>query len=288
MTIRFTKMHGLGNDFIVIDAVSQQVNLQPDMIQQLSRRDTGIGFDQCLLVEASKDSETDFFYRIYNVDGKEVGQCGNGARCLARFIHQYNLSKKETIAVSTSTTKMILKLNKDHSVTVKLEIPKLNPVDIPLKVNKLEEYYQLPLITGVAKVHAINVGNPHAVTIVDNLVGIDLANLGKEISEHALFPEQTNAGFMKIINPSHLQLRVYERGCGETQACGSGAVAAAAVGRLWHKMAEEIMVSLPGGDLRINWPDVKGPIYLTGPATFVYEGVLMTTNFYDFGKNKDS
>jgi diaminopimelate epimerase len=277
MTIRFTKMHGLGNDFMIIDALNQQINLQPNQIRALSRRDTGIGFDQCLLVETSVDPGIDFFYRIFNADGQEVGQCGNGARCLARFVHHYGLSSKKTIEVATCTTKMQLELNDDNSVTVNMGKPKLDPKDIPLKATHPEVFYQLPLNDGSScKIHAISVGNPHAVTIVDNLAAIALDTLGKEISEHLLFPEQANAGFMKIIDANHLHLRVYERGCGETRACGSGAVAAAAVGRLWHKMAEQITVSLPGGELRVDWPDTNGPIYLTGPASFVYEGVLMS------------
>ncbi|MBA2650937.1 MAG: diaminopimelate epimerase [Tatlockia sp.] len=277
MTIRFTKMHGLGNDFMVIDAVNQKINLQPSQIKALSRRDTGIGFDQCLVVETPKDLETDFFYRIFNADGQEVGQCGNGARCLARFVLHYGLSNKEKIAVATCTTKMQLQLNKDNSVTVNMGLPKLNPNDIPLKATDPAELYELPLSEGTkCQIHALNVGNPHAVIVVDNLVDAPLNRMGKQISEHFLFPEQANAGFMQIIDASHIRLRVYERGCGETKACGSGAVAAAAVGRLWHRMERQIEVSLPGGDLRVDWPDTKGPIYLTGPATFVYEGVIMS------------
>ncbi|MBA2657768.1 MAG: diaminopimelate epimerase [Tatlockia sp.] len=276
MTIRFTKMHGLGNDFMVIDAVSQKINLQPEQVQAFSKRSSGIGFDQCLIVEAPRDKDSDFFYRIFNANGQEVGQCGNGARCLARYVQHYKLSTKKTIAVATCTTKMQLQLNDDHSVTVNLGLPKFEPQDIPSKAANIAEFYQLPITNGLAKVHAINVGNPHAVMVVDNLSSIPLASLGKELSEHLFFPEQTNVGFMEIIAANQLRLRVYERGCGETQACGSGAVAAAAIGRLWYKMAERIRVSLTGGDLYIDWPDTQGPIYLTGPATFVYEGVVMS------------
>lgn len=276
MTIRFTKMHGLGNDFMIIDALNQTINLQPDQIQALSRRDTGIGFDQCLLVEASHDPQIDFFYRIYNADGQEVGQCGNGARCLARFIHHYGLSTKTSISVATRTTKMQLELNDDQTVTVNMGAIRLNPDEIPFRAKQAASLYELPLTDGsTCKIHALSVGNPHAVTLVDHLATTAVQHLGKEISEHYLFPEQTNAGFMEIIDANHLKLRVYERGCGETSACGSGAVAAAAAGRLWHHMKEQIFVSLPGGELRVDWPDRQGPIYLTGPASFVYEGVLI-------------
>jgi diaminopimelate epimerase len=276
MAIHFTKMHGLGNDFMVIDALHQQLNWQPQQIRALARRDTGVGFDQCLLVEKSKKEEVDFYYRIFNADGQEVGQCSNGARCLARFIQHYGLSNKKVISVSTYTTTMQLQLNDDESVTVNLGQPKLNPADIPLLANHLAVLYELPLQDGSScKVHAINVGNPHAVTVVNNLAIAPVATLGKQISEHPLFPEQANAGFMQLIDENHVHLRVFERGCGETKACGSGAVAAAAIGRLCHHLAEQIYISLPGGELSVYWPDTKGPIYLTGPATFVYEGVLL-------------
>lgn len=273
MTIRFTKMHGLGNDFMIIDALNQQINLKSEQIKALSRRDTGIGFDQCLIVEASQNPMIDFFYRIFNADGQEVGQCGNGARCLARFIQHYGLTNKKTINVATCTTSMQLQLNEDQTVTVSMGIPRLNPNEIPLKAETQADYYELPGLK--SKVHALSVGNPHAVTVVANLDKTTVSELGKQIAEHPFFPEQANAGFMQIIDPSHLNLRVYERGCGETRACGSGAVAAGAAGRLWHNMAEQIEVSLPGGKLRIDWPDLEGPIYLTGPASFVYEGVLI-------------
>jgi diaminopimelate epimerase len=276
MTIRFTKMHGLGNDFMVINAQNQQLDWLPKQIRALARRDTGVGFDQCLVVEKSKQEGIDFYYRIFNADGQEVGQCSNGARCLARFLQHYGLSNKKVISVSTYTTTMQLQLNDDDTVTVNLGQPKLNPADIPLMANHLATLYELPLQNGSScKVHAINVGNPHAVMLVDDLVTAPVKTLGKQISEHPLFPEQANAGFMQLIDQNHFNLRVFERGCGETRACGSGAVAAAAIGRLYYHLAEQVSISLPGGELSVYWPDLKGPIYLTGPATFVYEGILM-------------
>ncbi|WP_028388550.1 diaminopimelate epimerase [Legionella fairfieldensis] len=277
MTIRFTKMHGLGNDFIVIDGLHQQIHFSPSQIKALAQRGTGIGFDQCLLIEASKEPEVDFFYRIFNADGQEVGQCGNGARCLARFIHHYGLSTKKTISVATRTTKMQLTLNDDHTVTVELEHPVFNPSEIPFLVNSLTSLYSLPLKDGShCEIHALNVGNPHAVLIVKDLATVPVTTLGRQISEHPLFPEQTNVGFMQLIDANHIRLRVYERGCGETNACGSGAVAAAAAGRLFHHLAARIHVGLIGGELIIDWPDTTQSIFLTGPASFVYEGILMT------------
>ena len=276
MKIKFTKMHGLGNDFIVIDGVRQTIALTPLQIAALARRDTGIGFDQCLLVEKSHQDAVDFYYRIFNADGQEVGQCGNGARCLALFLHHYQLTKKKLITVSTPTTCMQLQINDDDTITVNMGQPKLQPDDIPLAVKNQAVYYNVPMANDeFCSLHAISVGNPHAVMVVSDVMSIDIQNMGKKISEHPLFPKQTNAGFMQILTPNHIRLRVYERGCGETRACGSGAVAAAAIGRLYHHLAEQVTVSLPGGDLLVSWPRLDGPIYLTGPAVFVYEGSIM-------------
>ncbi len=276
MTLHFTKMHGLGNDFMVIDAIRQNVCLSPHEIANLAKRGTGVGFDQCLLVEKSPDNEIDFFYRIFNADGQEVGQCGNGARCLARFVQRYGLSTKKEIQVTTHTTKMRLCLNDDETVTVDMGCPQFEPVDIPLIAKQQAPLYSLTLSNNErCEVHAVNVGNPHAVMVALDLNTATIQHQGAQISKHPLFPEQTNVGFMQIIKPDHIRLRVYERGCGETSACGSGAVAAVAIGRLYHALSAQVRVSLPGGDLLVSWPTIEGPILLTGPATFVYEGILM-------------
>ncbi|WP_133140366.1 diaminopimelate epimerase [Legionella genomosp. 1] len=276
MSLKFTKMHGLGNDFIVIDAINQTANLTAKEIIALSDRHRGIGFDQCLIVEPSKDKSLDFFYRIINADGQEVGQCGNGARCIARFLYHYGLTTKKKIRVGTHTTTMQLILNKDDSVTIEMPPPSLNPQEIPFLVPQQQDSYVLSLAKGNnVAVHAISVGNPHAVTLVNHIQKAPVNTLGKEISFHPLFPEQVNAEFMEIITNDRLQVRVYERGCGETQACGSGAVAAAAIGRLFYQMEETIQVDLPGGELLVKWENQASPIYLTGPATFVYEGTVL-------------
>lgn len=279
MSIQFTKMHGLGNDFIVIDAVRQKVDLIPSQIVALAQRNTGIGFDQCLIIEPSHQNNIDFFYRIFNADGHEVGQCGNGARCLARFVQYYGLTEKQSIRVATQITQMQLHINANETVTVDMDPPKLNPVDIPLQAKQQSVLYALPLANNErCEVHAINVGNPHAVMVVPDATTAAVQDLGKQISEHHLFPLQANAGFMQIINPSNIRLRVYERGCGETSACGSGAVAAVAIGRLYHQLDPQVSVILNGGELTVNWPDMDGPIFLTGPATFVFEGKLTLLN----------
>lgn len=276
MGLKFTKMQGLGNDFMVIDAINQQVDLAPDDIVRLARRDTGVGFDQCLLVEKSSRDDSDFFYRIFNADGQEVGQCGNGARCLARFVRHYGLTNKRKIHIATHTTQMHVELNDDESVTVIMEKPKREPADIPIQASPIGSLYTIPLRNGKqCAVHAIQVGNPHAVMVVDDINTAPVQTLGQEISEHVLFPKQTNVGFMQLINPTHIKLRVYERGCGETKACGSGAVAAVAVGRLYHQLAEKVTVSLILGDLMVHWQSADSAISLTGPAEFVYEGHLM-------------
>lgn len=275
--IKFAKMHGLGNDFMVLDGINQQIDLQPAQIAALSQRNTGIGFDQCLLVQASQHAGIDFNYRIFNADGQEVGQCGNGARCLALFVTHYGLTAKRKLTVATKTTHMELHINADNSVSVNMGKPNSNPSDIPLIAEMQSSEYFLDIQNQEkAAIHAISVGNPHAVLLVDDIQSAPVSALGPQISLHPRFPEQTNTGFMQIINSQHIKLRVYERGCGETLACGSGAVAAAAIGRLYHGLDSQVKVSLPGGDLIIEWPHLNDSITLTGPATFVYEGVLLS------------
>lgn len=269
-------MHGLGNDFMVIDGVNQHIDFNKEQIARLSNRYTGVGFDQCLLIEPSRSAEVDFSYRIFNADGREVGQCGNGARCLALFAQRYGLTKQKTLTVATKTTTMRLTINNNESVTVNMGVPQLSPKDIPFHMMQQQALYELPLKNGqTVSIHAISVGNPHAVLLVDEINQAPVQELGQEITTHSYFPEQTNVGFMQIVNQGHIKLRVYERGCGETNACGSGAVAAAAIGKLYHELSETIKVSLLGGDLIIDWPDKNSAVYLTGPACFVYEGELV-------------
>ena len=277
MGIKFTKMHGLGNDFMVIDGVNQTINLRKEDIVRLSNRFTGVGFDQCLLIESSNSAEIDFSYRIFNADGQEVGQCGNGARCLALFAKHYGLTKKSHLTVATKTTKMRLSIHENNTVTVDMGIPKSNPHESPFNMEQQTPFYELPLENGqTIALHSISVGNPHAVILVDDLATAPVHDLGSLISVHVSFPEQTNVGFMQVINHEHIKLRVYERGCGETNACGSGAVAAAAIGRLYYNLAPTIRVSLLGGDLMVNWSDEQSSIQLTGPASFVYEAELFS------------
>ncbi|QDQ39290.1 diaminopimelate epimerase [Legionella geestiana] len=275
MKQRFTKMHGLGNDFMVIDSVTTAVNLSSLPVAALARRDTGVGFDQLLVVEPSKTRGIDFYYRIFNANGEEVGQCGNGARCLARFIRHYGLSDKSVLTVATHTTRMTLRLNPDDTVTVDMGIPRFLPAEIPLLMPKMDDTYRLPLEeANFVDVHALSVGNPHAVLAVEDVAKAAVETLGARISTHPLFPEGTNAGFMERVSSTLLRLRVFERGSMETKACGSGAAAAAVVGRRFYDMQSDITVELPGGRLNIHWEGLEHPLLLTGPAAFVYEGVL--------------
>jgi len=276
MTLYFTKMHGLGNDFLVIDGVNQTVNLTPSDIRRLSIRETGVGFDQCLVIQPSDMPDIDFFYQIYNANGASVGQCGNGARCIARYIEHYGLSKKKTLSVATQTTRLNLILNSDQSVTVNMGIPQFLPRCIPLNIEQQANTYSIPITPEeTCTIHALSIGNPHAILVVDDIKSAPISRLGQRICEHPLFPQQTNVGFLKIDSSGHISLRVYERGSGETRACGSGAVAAMAAGRLFHNLGESVEVSLTGGSLRVDWPNMAGPIFLSGPAAFSYEGRLL-------------
>jgi diaminopimelate epimerase len=254
MKLQFTKMHALGNSFIVIDGVQKAVPLTSSFIRSLGKADRGIGFDQCLLIEKSTLPGVDFFYRIFNRDGQEVGQCGNGARCIARFIEYKGLSDKKLLSITTKTTQMTLELRENGEVTVNMGIPNFEPTIIPLAM--------------------LSIGNPHAVLTVEKLATAPVTTLGAQISQHPLFPEACNVGFMHILNSQTLELRVYERGVGETEACGSGAIAAGAVGRMFYSMDKHIEVHVAGGALSVFWPDIAGPIFLTGPATFVFDGEL--------------
>jgi len=273
--LKFTKMHGLGNDFIVIDGVSQRVSLSEQTIANLSDRHLGIGFDQCLIVEESKEKGIDFRYKIYNANGKEVGQCGNGARCLARFIKKQGLSSRNKYVVATNTATMEITLENDETVTVSFDKPIFEPSQIPLLYAFQQKSYLIPLdFDKSCLVHALSLGNPHAVLSVGSFNDEYVAKYGSAISKHRLFPEQANVGFMQLISKSIIKLRVYERGCGETQACGSGAVAAAAVGILYYGLDNTVTVKLPGGDLKVIWPSVGEKIFLNGPANFVFNGEI--------------
>jgi len=274
MEIQFTKMHGLGNDFVVIDAISQEIDLSEDQVRFIADRHFGVGCDQLLLVEAAATDEVDFFYRIFNADGGEVEQCGNGARCFAVFVRDKGLTDKDFIRVKTASAVVELQVQADGQITVNMGIPELNPGDIPFIADTRLDEYALDLDGQVLKMGAVSMGNPHAVTIVDNVDTVAVDELGAAIENHVLFPNRVNAGFMQIIDESHIRLRVFERGAGETLACGTGACAAMVVGHLQGHLTNEVQVDLPGGSLQISWQGEASPVMMTGPATTVFEGKI--------------
>ena len=273
--IHFTKMHGLGNDFVVIDAINQSINLSTEQICRLADRHFGIGFDQLLLVEKPVSDNADFKYRIFNADGSEVAQCGNGARCFARFVQNKKLSDKDEICVDTNTGQLLLCLTEDGLVTVNMGLPRLQPSEIPLAVEEEALVYKVRINGQDYSFGAVSMGNPHAVLRVDNVATAPVAELGKILENHPLFPERANIGFMQIINRHQIKLRVYERGAAETLACGSGACAAVVTGITQGLLDSSVEVELPGGKLTINWLGQSASVWMTGSATTVFEGVIV-------------
>ena len=274
MHFHFSKMHGLGNDFMVVDCITQNVFFSPDLIRRLADRHTGVGFDQLLIVEAPYDPETDFHYRIFNADGSEVEQCGNGARCFARFVQMKGLTNKYSISVSTKKGKMVLKLEENDLVTVNMGQPEFEPSKIPFKAKQREKTYIMRAEEQTLFCGAVSMGNPHVVTVVDDTDTANVEKLGPLLESHERFPEKVNAGFMQVVNRNEIKLRVYERGAGETQACGSGACGAVAVGIAQGLLDEKVTVRLPGGDLSIAWQGEGHPLFMTGSATHVFDGQI--------------
>ncbi|MFC3122444.1 diaminopimelate epimerase [Agaribacter flavus] len=273
-TLQFSKMHGLGNDFVVIDNITQNAYFSKERIQQLSDRNFGIGFDQMLVVEPPYDPEQDFHYRIFNADGSEVSQCGNGARCFARFVKNKGLINKNKITVSTKAGKMILYLEREGLVTVNMGRPNFSPADIPFKANKKENTYIIRDQEQTFFCGVVSMGNPHCVLEVPDIDTADVDGIGALLGQHERFPEGVNVGFMQIINRKQIKLRVFERGAGETLACGSGACAAAAIGQIQGKLDQEVEVELPGGKLKIKWQGSDAMLKMTGPAEHVYDGQI--------------
>ena len=272
MALNFTKMHGLGNDFIVIDAINQSVSLTPQQVQQLADRHFGIGCDQLLLVEAATTAASDFRYRIYNADGGEVQQCGNGARCFMRFVRDHGLTDKSQLQVETLGGPLQLTLQADGRISVDMGVPRLEPADIPFVAPQREPAYVLDVLDRHLEIAAISMGNPHAVLLVDDIENAPVASVGPALEHHPRFPERANVGFMQIVDDSCIRLRVFERGAGETLACGSGACAAVVAGRLWERLSESVKVLLNGGELVVSWAGKGQPVLMTGPATTVYQG----------------
>lgn len=273
MLIKFTKMHGLGNDFVVIDAVNQTLELSADTIKQWADRHRGIGFDQLLLVRRA-EGDADFRYVIYNADGSEVSQCGNGARCFALFVRQKGLTNKSIIRVETGAGELTLTVNEQDNVVVNMGQPIFLPAKIPLVSEHEQPLYNVTIDDQEVSFSALSMGNPHAVIQVTNAETGYINRVGKALESHALFPERANIGFSEVIGRSSLKLRVYERGAGETQACGSGACAAVVAAIELGQVVSPVDVTLLGGHLTVSWEGRGSPVMMSGPATLVFDGMI--------------
>ena len=274
MLIQFSKMHGLGNDFVVVDGVTQKVFFNAETLKRLGDRHFGIGFDQLLLVEPPYDPDLDFHYRIFNADGSEVQQCGNGARCFARFVRLKGLTNKDRIAVSTVSGRIVLQLEDNDQVTVNMGVPEFEPAKIPFRALKAEKLYLLRVAEQTVMCGVVSMGNPHCVIEVPSVKDAPVETLGPKLESFDRFPERINVGFMEVVSASEINLRVYERGAGETLACGTGACAAVVVGIQQEKLKGRVKVNLPGRSLYISWNGPGSPVYMTGPAEHVFDGQI--------------
>lgn len=272
MLLRFTKMHGLGNDFMVLDLISQHAHIQPKHAKAWGDRHTGVGFDQLLLVEAPSNPDVDFRYRIFNADGSEVEQCGNGARCFARFVIDKRLTVKKQIRVETKGGIIELNLRPDGQITVDMGPPRLDPKVIPFLAEAEALSYSVDVDGQSVELAAVSMGNPHAVLRVADLDNAPVHSLGPKLEHHPRFPQRVNVGFLQVVDRQHARLRVWERGAGETQACGTGACAAAVAAIRQGWMDSPLQLELPGGKLCIEWAGPGQPVMMTGPAVRVYEG----------------
>ncbi|WP_018402602.1 diaminopimelate epimerase [Marinobacter gelidimuriae] len=272
--LRFTKMHGLGNDFMVVDAISQMFRLRPEMIRELADRHFGIGFDQLLVVEPPGLPDVDFRYRIFNADGSEVEQCGNGARCFARFVRDQRLTNKKVMRVQTAGGIIELRVGKDGLVKVDMGVPRLEPATVPFSADEFAPVYNVDVNGQNIELSAVSMGNPHGVLLTDDVDNAPVATLGPLLEKHWRFPAKANIGFMQIVGRSHIRLRVFERGCGETLACGTGACAAVVAGCLRGLLDPRVEVELTGGRLIIEWQGQGAAVMMDGPVASVFEGQL--------------
>ncbi|MFT5718632.1 MAG: diaminopimelate epimerase [Oleiphilaceae bacterium] len=274
MVVNFTKMHGLGNDFMVVDMISHHAHLRPEQIRRLADRHLGIGFDQLLLVEPPSKPSVDFRYRIFNADGSEVEQCGNGARCFAVFVKEKKLTNKDCIQVETMGGDIELNLTEDGRVLVNMGEPVFEPKEIPFLAEAANSVYSVMVNQEEVQLSAVSIGNPHAVIQVDDVKEAAVNVIGPLIEAHPQFPERVNVGFMEIVHKRFIKLRVFERGVGETMACGTGACAAVAAGINRDLLESPVEVKLPGGNLKIEWRGANSPLFMEGPAVSVFEGKI--------------
>jgi len=276
MNLKFTKMHGLGNDFVIINNLYENFSLSIEQIKLLANRNFGIGFDQLLFIEPSNNNQGDFHYRIFNADGSEAEQCGNGVRCIARYLIENNLTNKNPLKLSAKSGFMEVNINNSDFDFIKVNMgePILNPLAIPFNRARQEKRYQLNLFESEQDIMVISMGNPHAIVMTNNIKQAPVTTLGPRIAKHPDFPESVNIEFMQIINRSEISLRVFERGAGETLACGTGACAAVVAGILNDMLDRCVKVELPGGTLTIEWQGIGHPVYMTGAAVSVFNGTL--------------
>jgi diaminopimelate epimerase len=277
MRLAFTKMHGLGNDFIVFDAGSAIELPSADDLRRLSDRRTGIGFDQALVLEPPRRAGTDVYYRVFNADGTEVEQCGNGARCIARLVASRRGEVDRPLQMDSPGGIVQARLRPDGLVSVAMGVPDFDPASLPFDAPSAAETYHLDTRAGPVEVGVVSIGNPHAVIRVRNVHEAPVDSVGPAVENHPRFPRRVNVGFLEIVAPDHVRLRVFERGVGETRACGTGACAAVAIGRRHGPLAEEVNVDVPGGRMIVRWPGPGEPTWLTGPAETAFAGQVEVT-----------
>ncbi|MDG1463277.1 MAG: diaminopimelate epimerase [Gammaproteobacteria bacterium] len=273
MNIPFVKMHALGNDFVIMRG-NAAPEFDAEFIRSISNRHTGIGFDQLMWLEPPRDSNNDIFYRIYNADGGEVEQCGNGARCIASLIAGPEPDQDQTYMLEFGAGIIEAEVATNGEVRLNMGVPSLEPADLPFVTDQKSAPYQLLVAETPLELHVVSMGNPHAVLIVNDIRKAEVATLGPMLEHHECFPSRANIGFMQVLDSSQIKLRVFERGVGETLACGTGACAAVVAGQTAGLLGSDVTVSLTGGDVKISWEGVGRPLYLTGEAITVFEGHL--------------
>lgn len=274
MRLKFTKMHGLGNDFVVFDATREFPQLSTAQLRAIADRHFGVGCDQILQVEAPRADGTDFYYRIFNADGGEVEQCGNGARCFVRYVREKRLTAKKEIQVGTRGGVIVPRLEEDGQVTVDMGIPEFEPARIPFLADKRALTYSVDVAGTIRTISSLSMGNPHAIQVVPEVDAAPVATEGPLIEHHSRFPQRVNAGYMQVLTRQHIRLRVYERGAGETLSCGTGACAAAVTGMVRGLIDSHVRVTTRGGDLGVYWAGEGQPVHMTGPAETVFEGEI--------------
>lgn len=272
MSLRFTKMHGIGNDFVVLDRRAASAPLSDELVRRLADRHFGIGCDQVMTIEGSEDGDSAFRYGIYNADGSRAGQCGNGLRCVVRWLADRGLVRGQGIHLHGPSGPVRVEVLDNGQIRADMGMPEFEAARVPIAIGSTQPHYSVDIDGEPIRFGAVSMGNPHVVIAVDDLDATPVARLGARLESHALFPDRANIGFVQVLAPDHVRLRVFERGVGETLACGSGACAAVAVLRLWNKVDTDVRVELPGGSLTVSWAGMGQPIWMTGPATTVFEG----------------